>query len=130
MSNPVGRPRLEIDIELLKDLAEIHCTMEEMSHILGCSVDTLENNFSEVIKAAQAKGKSSLRRMQVKAAKEGSQVMLVWLGKQLLKQKDKSDEEIEAIRSTGVIASDEDLKRFAEAAIKKAKEEQCSQKKK
>lgn len=89
-----GRKLLDIDPELVRDLASIHCTMEEMAHILKCSVDTLENRFSDLIKEAKANGKASLRRVQWGLAQAGNPTMAIWLGKQLLNQREKSEETI------------------------------------
>src|SRR3990167_1339601 len=86
----MGRPKLVIDETLVEKLASIHCTMEEIASVVGCSVDTLENRFSDIIKVAKDKGKSSLRRYQWEGAQKGNPAMLIWLGKQLLAQKDTS----------------------------------------
>lgn len=94
MKRPVGRPRLNLDKDKLFDLAKIHCTMIEIASIMGCSVDTLENNYSDIIKKGKEEGKSSLRRIQYKAAVKGSVTMMIWLGKQLLGQRDKTEQEI------------------------------------
>lgn len=90
----MGRPLLEIDESLVEKLAEIHCTMQEIGSIVGCSVDTLEGRFSEVIKRAKDRGRASLRRHQWHLAEKGNCTMLIWLGKQLLGQTDKYIEEI------------------------------------
>jgi len=90
----VGRPFLKPDEELIKKLSSIHCTMNEISSMVGVSVDTLENNYSDLIKEARDKGRASLRRMQYEAAQQGNTTMLVWLGKQLLGQKDVSRVEL------------------------------------
>ena len=83
-----GRPRLIIDKDLLEQLAKIQCTMEEIAAVLGCSVDTLERNFADVIKKGKDEGKASLRRLQWKGAQDGKPAMLIWLGKQVLAQKE------------------------------------------
>jgi hypothetical protein len=106
----VGRPRKKIDREQVERLAEIHCTMIEMGAVLGCSVDTLERRFADVIKEAQARGKASLRRCQYKAAVDGSPALMIWLGKQLLGQRDQSMIESkvdETSRRIQIPASDE-----------------------
>lgn len=87
----MARPKKTIDVELLKSLASIHCTTEEMADILKVSKDTLERRFAATIKAAKSSGKASLRRTQWKLAQEGSTSMAIWLGKQLLGQADKVD---------------------------------------
>lgn len=82
----VGRPKIELDEELLYKLATIHCTMNEMVDIMGVSKDTLKNNFSHIIDKGKADGKMRLRRKQVEVAMSGNHTMLIWLGKQLLSQ--------------------------------------------
>ena len=84
----VGRPRIEIDEELLFKLATIHCTMKEMVDILGVSEDTLKNNFSGIIDKGKAEGKTRLRRKQMEVALEGNPTMLIFLGKAMLGQSD------------------------------------------
>ncbi len=86
-----------LDEELIMKLASIHCTMEEIASICGCSVDTLERRYAEAIKIAKDKGKSSLRRHQWEAAQKGNITMMIWLGKQLLGQKDVSRVELQEI---------------------------------
>ena len=92
----MGRKPIEIDVALIERLASIHCTTEEIASITGCSKDTLERRYAAVIKAARDKGKSSLRRLQWAAAQSGNVTMLIWLGKQLLNQREKSEETIVA----------------------------------
>jgi len=85
----VGRPKIEINEDQLEKLSSILCTMEEMASFFGCSVDTLERNFADTIKKGKNKGRMSLRRLQFEKAQSGNTTMLIWLGKQLLGQKDK-----------------------------------------
>jgi len=84
----VGRPKIEIDEELLYKLATIHCTMKEMVDILGVSEDTLKNRFSGIIDKGKAEGKTRLRRKQMEVALEGNPTMLIFLGKAMLGQSD------------------------------------------
>lgn len=86
-----GRPFLNLDVEQIKALAKIHCTIPEIASVMGCSVDTLDRNYAECIKDAQREGKASLRRCQVKAAEDGNVTAMIWLGKQWLGQSDKQD---------------------------------------
>jgi len=87
---PVGRPKFVIDMDAVRKLASIQCTQEEIAAFLGCSVDTLQRSeeFCGVYKKAIETGKSSLRRLQWKAAEKGNTSMLIWLGKQYLAQRD------------------------------------------
>ena len=84
----VGRPKLDIDAEQVKRLARLHCTMQEMADFFGCHRDTLHNNFSAEIDKGRSEGNISLRRKQWQMAVEkGNVVMLIWLGKQMLGQR-------------------------------------------
>lgn len=93
----VGRPRIDVDMDQLTELVRIQCTAEECAQVLGITAPTLDArlkesgyaNFLDFYKKHSAEGKSSLRRAQFKAAKEGNATMLVWLGKQWLGQRDK-----------------------------------------
>jgi len=48
-------------------------------------------NFADCYKKHGDEGKSSLRRNQWKSAQDGNVTMQIWLGKQMLGQRDKSD---------------------------------------
>ena len=85
----VGRPRIKIDEKILENLAGILCTNEEIASFFNCSSDALTRNFAESIKKGRDKGKISIRRLQYEKAQTGNTTMLIWLGKQLLGQKDK-----------------------------------------
>lgn len=98
--NKGGRPPLEIDESLVQKLAMIMCTMEEIAAVVGCSVDTLERRFADIIKEGQSKGKTSLRRWQYQAAEKGNTSMLIWLGKQHLGQRDSFESKTE-VKSNG-----------------------------
>lgn len=112
-----GRPKIILDYDKIEKLAMIHCTQEEIATIIGVSVDTLQRDpqFCGIYKSGLDKGRSSLRRLQWKAAEAGDKTMLVWLGKQLLGQRDKQDIEntvkMESSPVDELIKSIEDIKR-------------------
>lgn len=89
-----GRPRNPVDPEEVAKLAAIHCTLAEIAAWFGVSHDTIERNFASIIKENREKGRASLRRMQYVAAQGGNVTMLIWLGKQLLGQRDKIEEHV------------------------------------
>ena len=62
---------------------------------MGCSVDTLNRNYGDVINTGRTLGKVTLRRAQWRNAIEKNNVtMQIWLGKNVLNQTDTSlDEE-------------------------------------
>lgn len=84
-----------IDLEQIKTLCMVGCTMEEMSAILGVSqswlIDEKEQNpaFALAMDQGYSQMKQSLRHAQVQMALNGSAAMLIWLGKQHLGQSDK-----------------------------------------
>jgi hypothetical protein len=90
---------IDIDFELVNKLCSILCTGEEIAHIIGVDYDTLNGAIKRNFKMAfpeyfglhSAGAKASLRRMQWRTAEEGNPTMQIWLGKQYLGQKDKSD---------------------------------------
>ena len=91
-----GRPKKVIDYEAVAKLAALQCTQEEIASFLGVSVDTLTRDpkFCGTYKEGIERGKMSLRRHQWRALEEGNPTMLVWLGKQYLRQRDKFDHEL------------------------------------
>lgn len=97
--NTMGRPRIEIKAEEFEKMCEIQCTLTEIATVLGCSEDTIERwckrtyekTFAEAYKKFSDGGKMSLRRMQFRAAEQGSVSMMIWLGKQWLGQSDKQE---------------------------------------
>lgn len=87
-----GRPKKEIDYETVEKLASMMATQEEIGSFLDISVRTLQRDeeFCRIYKKGIDKGKLSLRRFQFKQA-ENNATMAIWLGKQLLEQRDKAD---------------------------------------
>jgi hypothetical protein len=85
----VARPRLKIDSKLVKSLAGIHCTTDEIAIVCGVSKDTIERRCMKELEAGRAEGRASLRRLQWAQAQKGNVSMLIWLGKQILGQKDR-----------------------------------------
>ncbi len=101
----MGRPRIEIDWKEFDKLCGLQCTLEEIAGWYNCCVDTIENRvkeehsitFSEYFKQKRSSGKISLRRKQYETAMSGNPTMLIWLGKQYLKQTDKIVNEIQEV---------------------------------
>ena len=83
-----GRKKIELDEDLLFKLAECHCSVKEIAYFMGVSAFTLRNRFQHVMDRGFAAGKMRLRKAQYRKALEGNPVMLIWLGKNVLGQKD------------------------------------------
>ena len=86
----VGRPAVHnLDSRQVRELAKIQCTMLEIAAVMGCSVDTLERHYADVIKDGREDGKASLRRAQWnKAVVDGNPSLLIWLGRFYLQQRE------------------------------------------
>ena len=89
-----GRPRIVIDIEILKNLASIGCPDYEIASVLNVSAKTLRRNYADIIEQFKEKGKASLRKkMWDKAVKKDNTHMQIWLSKNYLGMKDRTQTE-------------------------------------
>ncbi len=89
----MARPKKEISAVQVYKLAKMHNTNEEIAEFFGCSTDTVERRFAGELAKGRAEGKQRLRKLQWIAAEKGNVIMQIWLGKQYLGQKDKSEVE-------------------------------------
>jgi hypothetical protein len=90
-----GRPRSVIDLAVVERAASIGCTREEISALCGVPRSTFfkhlaeEPQIQEAIDRGVEMGRATLRRAQWKGAvTDGNPTMMIWLGKQLLGQRD------------------------------------------
>lgn len=84
-----GRPKIKVDLAVLKNLCEIQCTIKEISFVLGVSVDTLNRNYKDDMNIGKTMGKIALRRAQYYNAIEKNNVtMQIWLAKNMLGMSD------------------------------------------
>lgn len=89
-----GRPRIVVDIEILKNLASIGCPDYEIASVLNVSAKTLRRNYADIIDQSKEKGKASLRKkMFDKAIKKDNTHMQIWLSKNYLGMKDRTQTE-------------------------------------
>jgi hypothetical protein len=85
------RPKVDIDEDQVEEMAAIGCTVAEIAGIVGCSPRTVERRAAAPVARGRARLNLSLRRRQIEMAMGGNASMLIWLGKQLLGQRDKAD---------------------------------------
>ena len=88
------RKKIEIDPEMVRGLARIGATWDEIAGILGIARTTLavrmrEKKYRDAYEQGVAEGDVSLRRAQYDSAMKGKTGMLVWLGKNRLNQTDR-----------------------------------------
>ena len=98
-----GRPKkYQIDKEQVSKLASFGCTNLEIASFFGCEETHIRKNYSEFLTKGREKGKIRLRQAQWNRAMGGSDkdgkslnngnvTMLIWLGKQMLGQADKTE---------------------------------------
>lgn len=96
-------PKVEVDLQELHKLGGLHATYDEVAAWFQIAPRTVRNRmvsndqydfqgrrltFREIFDEGKAKGNVSLRRKQMELALSGDRVMLIWLGKQILGQRD------------------------------------------
>lgn len=94
----MARPKKEFNQRTFEGLCKIQATLEEIAQVMGVSEDTIERrcaelyglSFADTYKKHSAEGKTSIRRAQFKMA-QNNPTMAIWLGKQYLGQRDKSE---------------------------------------
>lgn len=94
-----------VNLKRLRSLCRIQCTYPEIAAVMGVDLSTVEKwamepRWRTVMEAGKRSGFVSLRRAQFKLALAGNATMQIWLGKQLLGQKDET-----TIEHTGKIGS-------------------------
>ena len=92
----------DVDPANIEKLAALYCTTEEIAGFCGISVATLYRRFQDPVFrdayiSGRAKGAVSLRRHQWKLAVAGNPQMLIWLGKQMLGQKDRNHVDVDFV---------------------------------
>ena len=102
----MGRKPIPIDAKAVEALASCGATTEEIAAKLDCSKDTLERRFAAHIIKGKAAGRASLRGKQFEKAMKGNgdTTMLIWLGKQLLGQRDKQTIDINSLTPEQALA--------------------------
>lgn len=112
--------RREFTVEALRELCRLQVTHREIAAYFGVSLPVVEERLSDpefkaAYDAGQSDGHMSLRRAQHEAALKGDRVMLIWLGKQWLGQREpESTSVVEHKRSFEDMSSQAREKRLAE----------------
>jgi len=87
----IGRPKKELDEEVIARLSQIGCTQEEIGSVIGISARQLQRRYADLVADNKNKGKASLRKkLWSKAMKgQGNDKLLIWLSKQELGMQDR-----------------------------------------
>ncbi len=94
----MGRKPFPLDGADVQKLAALGCTVEEMSDFFKCSRDVINTRYLPFVIAGRAEIRQKLRRWQLRVAEKGNPALLIWLGKQMLNQREpeKSPEAVES----------------------------------
>ena len=76
----------------IEKLASYGCSNTEIAEFYGCDESLIRKSFSEYLTKGRSKGKIRLRQLQWKSAEKGNVSMQIFLGKNILGQKDKLEE--------------------------------------
>ena len=85
----IGRPKKELDKDVIAKLSQIGCTQEEIGSVIGISARTLQRRYADLVAENKNKGKASLRKKMWEKALKGNEKLLIWLSKNELNMKDK-----------------------------------------
>jgi hypothetical protein len=87
-------PEKKINLKELEKLCMMQCTDEEIAAFFDLSRERFVKHHKkkpeiiEVMERGKAKGRASLRRAQFSKAMSGHPALLIWMGKQILGQKE------------------------------------------
>lgn len=90
----MARPKADISPTTLEQLGRISATLEDAALFLGVTERTVRNRLKtdadlrDAWEKGRATGRISLRRKQMEVAMSGNPTLLIWMGKQLLGQRE------------------------------------------
>ena len=85
----MGRPKKELDKDVIAKLSQIGCTQEEIGSVVGISARTLQRRYADLVAENKNIGKASLRKKLWEKALKGDPKLLIWLSKNELNMVDK-----------------------------------------
>jgi len=93
----MGRPKKDIDEEVVKNLASRFASQRMIAYVVGCDEKTIRTRFSAVIAQGRAEGQVWLLEKQRRAIEKGSVQMMKWWGIQYLGQRERIEQTIQEI---------------------------------
>jgi hypothetical protein len=123
-----GRKKVSIDLGELEKLCALQCTHAELAAWFNVSTRTIEARrkqpqFFEAMERGKAKGRISVRRAQMRLLEAGNATMGIWLGKQLLGQKDVvTNEHTGSAGGPIQLATKPDLSQLSDEELQKLRE--------
>ncbi len=87
----MGRPTKDIDARMVRKLAKLGCTQDKIADFFDVTPSVISERFRSDFQLGRAESKISLWRVQFKRAMQGSDRMLIHLGKAYLGQTERLD---------------------------------------
>ncbi len=88
----MARPKqYDIKPEEITKLSSYGCTNLEIADFYGCDESLIRKSYSEFLNKGRADMKIKLRKLQWKSADKGNVTMQIFLGKNILGQKDRHE---------------------------------------
>lgn len=87
-TSKVGRKPKPIDEEKLKEFLSVNMPITRIAHYFNCTPETLYNRYGDMIIEHNVEFEHMVRLNQVKAINGLNPTLLIWLGKQVLGQRD------------------------------------------
>lgn len=108
-AKPIPRPgrQAKIDPKIVEGMASVGATNCEIADFLAVSEALIRKCCGAILTKSRSGLKVRLRKAQINAALGGNPALLIWLGKQMLEQKDRSDLTLDV--STLAKMTDEEL---------------------
>tara|TARA_Y100000114_G_C11545324_1_gene224586 strand:+ start:264 stop:569 length:306 start_codon:yes stop_codon:yes gene_type:complete len=89
----MARPKkYKIDTKQITKLAILGCTNTEIADFFGCGEHVIRKGYAEYLTKGRAEQKLRLRQLQWRSAEKGNVTMQIFLGKNILGQQDKFEE--------------------------------------
>lgn len=83
-------PKIKLDDKVIAGYARDGADTRTIAALLDCDEATIRKRCKRILAISRAQRKIDIIRLQNKAAKGGNPAMLIWLGKMVLKQRDKT----------------------------------------
>lgn len=117
-TKPPTKPRdprsADIDFKVVEGMASVGATNVEIAEFIGVAEATIRKHCTEILIRARGSMKTKLRRAQLRTALKGNPAMLIWLGKQMLGQKEKSEINVGPIGESALAElTDDELRALA-----------------
>ena len=108
----MSRAKTPVDEKEVYNLAKVGATNKEIGDCVGIDESRVRRRFADLLLKARGNNKIRLRQLQYAQAEEGNVTMLIWLGKNMLGQSDKTEQVIDNREPLKIIVGSEKTKKL------------------